>query len=67
VNTFRLGYKSQSLMLCSEIIVVCSKIYIKHINKLCGQKVEFLVLKLVVYNVTARFSNFEKVKKKYMF
>jgi len=54
-------------MLCSEIIVVCSKIYIKHINKLCGQKVEFLVLKLVVYNVTARFSNFEKVKKKYMF
>jgi hypothetical protein len=29
-------------MLCREIIAVCSEIHTKHINTLCGQKVEFL-------------------------
>ena len=29
-------------MLYREIIAVCSDISIKHINKLCGQKVELL-------------------------
>jgi len=53
-------------MLCSEIFAVCSKIYTKYIYKLCGQNVEFLVLKLVVYNVNTRFKNFKKIKKNYV-
>jgi len=39
-------------MLYREIIVVCSEIHTKHINKLRGQKVEFVNLKLVVHIVT---------------
>jgi hypothetical protein len=39
-------------MLYSEIIAVCSEIHTKHINTLCGQKVELLNVKLVVYIVT---------------
>jgi len=30
-------------MLYREIIAVCSEIHTKHINTLCGQKVEFVV------------------------
>jgi len=55
VNTLRLDYKNRSLMLCGEIIAVCSQIYTEHINKLCGQNVEFLVLQLVLYIVTKVF------------
>jgi hypothetical protein len=29
-------------MLCTEIIVVCSQVHTKHINTVCGQRVEFL-------------------------
>jgi hypothetical protein len=36
-------------MLYSKIIIVCSQI---HTNTLCGQKVEFLLLNLVVYAAT---------------
>jgi hypothetical protein len=32
-------------MLYREIIAVCSQIHTKHINALCGQKVEFLYVK----------------------
>ena len=32
-------------MLCREIIAVCSEIHTKHINALCGQKVEFASVK----------------------
>jgi len=32
-------------MLYKEIIAVCSKIHTKHINKLCGQNIEFLNVK----------------------
>jgi hypothetical protein len=39
-------------MLYSEIISVCSQIHTKHINTLCGQNVELLSVKLVVYVVT---------------
>jgi hypothetical protein len=39
-------------MLYREIIVVCSEIHTKHINTLCGQKVELLNIKLVVHVVT---------------
>jgi len=39
-------------MLYREIIVVCSKIHIKHINTHCGQNVEFLNVKLAVHIVT---------------
>jgi hypothetical protein len=40
-------------MLYSEIIAVCSQIHTKHINTMCGQNAEFLVLNLVVHLVTA--------------
>jgi len=39
-------------MLYREIIAVCSQIHRKHINTLCGQNVELLSFKLVVYIVT---------------
>jgi len=39
-------------MLYGEIIAVCSQINTKHINTLCGQKVELLKVKLVVHIVT---------------
>ena len=39
-------------MLYREIIAVCSQIHTKHINTLCGQKVEFMNVKLVVHIVT---------------
>jgi hypothetical protein len=32
-------------MLYSEIIAVCSEIHTKHINTLCGQNVEFVIVK----------------------
>jgi len=32
-------------MLYREIIVICSEIHIKHINKLCGKNVEFVIIK----------------------
>jgi len=40
-------------MLYVEIIAVCSEIYTKHINALCGQHVELLSVKLVVHIVTS--------------
>jgi len=39
-------------MLYREIIAVCSQIHTEHINKLCGQNVESLNVKLVVHIVT---------------
>jgi len=39
-------------MLYREIMAVCSQIYTKHINTLCGQNVELLKVKLVVHVVT---------------
>ena len=39
-------------MLYREIIAVCSEIHTKHTNTLCGQNVEFVNVKLVVYKVT---------------
>jgi hypothetical protein len=39
-------------MLYRKIIAICSQIYTKHINKLCGQNVELLNVKLVVHMVT---------------
>jgi len=39
-------------MLYREIITVCSQIHTKHINALCGQNVELLNVKLVVYIAT---------------
>jgi len=41
-------------MLYTEIISVCSQIHTKHINTVCGQNVELLNAKLVVYIVTTR-------------
>jgi hypothetical protein len=39
-------------MLYREIIAVCSGIHTKHINKVWGQNVELLNVKLVVHMVT---------------
>jgi len=39
-------------MLYREIIAVCSEIHTKKINTVCGQKVEWLNVKLVVNIVT---------------
>jgi hypothetical protein len=39
-------------MLYGEIISVCSEIYTKHINILCGLNVELLNVKLEVHMVT---------------
>ena len=39
-------------MLYREIIAVCSEIHREHLDKLCGQNVEFLSVKLVVHIVT---------------
>jgi len=39
-------------MLYREIIAVCSQIHTKHINTVCGQKVELLNVKLAVHIVT---------------
>ena len=39
-------------MLYREIIAVCSAIHTKHINAMCGQKVELLNVKLLVRVVT---------------
>jgi len=36
-------------VLYREITDVCSQIHTKHINTLCGQKVELLNVKLVVH------------------
>jgi hypothetical protein len=38
-------------MLYREIIAVCSEIHTEHINTLCGQNLEFLMLNLVVRTV----------------
>ena len=38
-------------MLYREIIAVCSEIHTKHINTLCGQNVELLVLQFLVYKI----------------
>jgi hypothetical protein len=41
-------------MLHVEKIAVCSEIYTKHINTLCGQNVELLNVKLAVYKDPVR-------------
>jgi hypothetical protein len=47
-------------MLYREIIAVCSEIHTKHINTLCGQNVEFVMLQLRLHtshcNLRARYS-----------
>jgi len=40
-------------MLYKEIIAFYSDIHTKHVNTLCGQKVELLNVKLVVHIVTS--------------
>ena len=44
--------KTSQLMLYREIMAVCSQIYTKHINTVCGQNVELLNVKLAVHIVT---------------
>jgi hypothetical protein len=39
-------------MLYRVIVAVCSEIYTKHINTVCGQNVELINVKLVVHIVT---------------
>jgi len=42
-------------MLHKEIIAVYSEIHTKHINRLCGQNVELLNVKLGVHIMTTEF------------
>jgi len=44
--------QTSQLTLYREIIAVCSQIHIKHVNRLCGQNVELLHVKLAVHIVT---------------
>ena len=44
--------ETSQLILCREIVAVCSEIHTKHINTLCGQNVQLLNVKLVVHIVT---------------
>jgi hypothetical protein len=37
--------KTSQLILCREIIAVCSQIHTRHINTMCGQKVEYVDVK----------------------
>ena len=46
---------ASQLMLCREIIAVCSQIHKKHINTVCGQNVELWNFKLVVCIVNTGF------------
>ena len=39
-------------MVYREIVAVCSQIHTKHVNTVCGQKVELLNVKLMVHIVT---------------
>jgi hypothetical protein len=39
-------------MLYREIMAVCPEIHTKHTNKVCGQNVELLNVKLMVHIVT---------------
>jgi len=48
-------------MLYREIIAVCSQIHTKHINTLCGQNVELLNVKLVVYKVSTGIESVREV------
>jgi hypothetical protein len=43
--TVYIGFKTNQLMLCREIMVVCAGVYTKHINTLCEQNVEVLKVK----------------------
>jgi hypothetical protein len=43
--------KASQLVLCREIITVCSEIHTKHINTLCGQNVELLNVKPVKFSL----------------
>jgi hypothetical protein len=52
LNTLISVIKTSQLMLCREIMAVCSEIHTKHINIVCGQNVELLNVKLVVHIVT---------------
>jgi len=45
--------KTSQLMLYRETIAVCSQIHTKYINTLCGQNVEFLNVKLALYEVSS--------------
>jgi len=48
-------------MLNREIIAVCSQIHTKHINTLCGQKVDLLNVKLAVHLVTTGLQRFKSL------
>jgi len=48
-------------MLYREIIALCSQIHTKLLNTLCGQNVELLNVKLVVYIVTNGLQKFKSL------
>ena len=44
-RSFTKATKTSQLMLCREIITVCSQIHTKPTNTLCGQNVEYFSVK----------------------
>jgi len=48
-------------MMYREIIAAYSQIHTKHINTLCGQKVDLLNVKLAVHIVTTRLQRFKSL------
>jgi hypothetical protein len=53
-RSFTNASENNILLQWGQTIAACSEIRTKHINTRCGQKVEFLLLKLVAYSVTVR-------------
>jgi len=43
--TVGIGFKTNQLMQCREIVVVCAGVCTKHVNSLCEQNVEVLNVK----------------------
>jgi len=52
VSSLRLGYKKQSVNAHRTITAGFSHVHAKHINTLCGQKIELVCVKFVVHIVT---------------
>jgi len=49
-------------MLYREIMAVCFRIHAKYINALCGQKVEYVNVRLVVHTVTTNIQSVPRSK-----
>jgi hypothetical protein len=51
-SNFTKALKIKLLMICTEIIALCSDIHTTHLHELCDEKLEFVFSVLVVRHVT---------------